>query len=174
MRAAWGARLADRVNELCSATSPGMLVREGLGGTGAEPIPKSRRLPRAASVKPWTFVCSKSEGEDGQEKREGGWYGAQLQIGLNANVRGTVPSNGKDDTGPTAGKITGLGQTDDGVYYCEVDLQEETAVLKIAEGASVPLSDFENNKVNVFIGKVEDGKQVEGIYCIPVIYKRLD
>ena len=76
MRAAWGARLADRVNELCAAASPGMLVREGLGGTGAEPIPANHRLAKplqtAAAAKgvfePIFSERDKEGGEDGEKE----------------------------------------------------------------------------------------------------------
>lgn len=38
LRASWASNLAARVNELCTASAPGMLQREGLTGTGAAPI----------------------------------------------------------------------------------------------------------------------------------------
>lgn len=159
MRAAWGARLADRVNELCAATSPGMLVREGLGGSGAEPIPQSRRLPRAASVQPWTFVCKKSEGEDGKEKREGGWVNCKVQIGYKLiEVE------------------EGVDQTDDGTYLCVCDLTNDTAKVELTGGDDpdyVEGYDLEKNTLSFVVGTVEDGEQKSGPHMHPVAYKVL-
>lgn len=70
--------------------------------------------------------------------------------------------------------IQGLDKTDDGTYYVEVDLVEETAELKIADGGIIPFNDYEHNKVNVYVGTVQGGKQTDGIFFVPVIYKRLD
>lgn len=71
MRAAWGTRLADRVNELGAATSPGMLAREGLGFCGAEPIPTSRRVLRSAVSLPGCFVISSIKPAKEDESKSG-------------------------------------------------------------------------------------------------------
>lgn len=159
MRAAWGARLVDRVNELCAATSPGMLAREGLGGTGTEPIPTSRRLPRAsAAIQPWTFVCKKSEGEDGKEKREGGWVNCKVQIGYKLI------------------EVTeGIDKTDDGTYLCVCDLTNDTAkVVVIDDDADYAEGyDINKNTLSFYVGTVEDGEQKSGPHMHPVAYKVL-
>lgn len=70
MRAAWGARLVDRVNELCAATSPGMLAREGLGGTGAEPTPASRRVRRSSAASDLGCFAIKSITSKNEEQED--------------------------------------------------------------------------------------------------------
>ena len=119
------------------------------------------RRGAAANSRHWVFSCTIDENDE----RTGGWKNAQLQIGYNCNV--------KDSS------ITGLDQTADGVYWAEVNLLTETAVLKhtVGEGeegpTSIPDHDFRQNKINIYIGTVVDGVQTDGIYCIPVAYKYL-
>ena len=116
------------------------------------------RLMGAKVINYWVFSCS--EDEDSGE-RTGGWINCKIQVGLNCNV---------DDK---HGKISGTDLTDDGVYYVEVDVANECGEIKKSDFDQVPLSDLESNKVNIYVGKVKDGEQVDGIYCIPVVPKYL-
>ena len=67
----------------------------------------------------------------------------------------------------------GLQQPSDGQYYAEINVDGETATVFKNESGQVPLDDLDAGKVYVYVGSVSGGKQNDGIYSIPVIYKYL-
>lgn len=166
LRAAWATKMANRVNELCTAVSPGMLIRDGVGGFGAEPIPGTKRLPRVSSqTLPWTFKCTVGADEDGNETRTGGWYNGQIQIGFSFVGR---------QNGEVSSDFTGCSETSDGVYYLKLKLSSsEYEIVRFESSSGEPQNDYETETYYVYIGRVEDSKQTDGIYCVPVIYKYL-
>lgn len=173
----WARSITAGVNALAPIGGRGTLVKEGVNGFGFEGLPQNKRERKQPTeiVPPWTFKCT--IGEDStthEETRTGGWYNARLQIGLNTNVTGKCGAEIGSQAQHQSDEIQGLDKTDDGTYYVEVDLVEETAELKIATGGNIPPNDFVHNKVNVYIGTVDDGIQTDGIFFVPCIYKRLD
>lgn len=172
----WAQGVTDVCRRFGGVGTSGMLVREGPGGVGCEPIPQNRRERRAAapSALPWSFRCTVAADADGEETRAGGWHFAALQVGLNCAVAGFSPSD-PDRAPDEACDIKGVTQTADGVYYCEVDLARETAALKrVPPGSAVPPNDYKNNTVNVYVGTVENAVQTKRIHSVPCVYKRLD
>ena len=70
LRADWAAQITGRVNSLAPIGSPGMLVRDGIGGFGSEPCPSNRRDRRGAGASPHPFEIRWAKSlNDG----EGGW-----------------------------------------------------------------------------------------------------
>ena len=113
----------------------------------------------------WAFSCT--EDPDTGE-RTGGWTNCRLQIGMNCTVAS------EDVFGEQDNIITGTEQTEDGVYYVEVDLRKETGEIKRKElGETVPESDVMHDKVNISIGEVVEKKLITCIDMIPVVYKYL-
>lgn len=54
LRASWAAGVAGRLNELCGGGSAGMLMREGMTGNFATPLPANKRMRRIAATQlPW-------------------------------------------------------------------------------------------------------------------------
>ena len=157
MRVSWGAAVASRVNELCSMAPAGMLARDGVGGMGAEPLPKNLRDRRRPKL--WSFHSSESEGEGGESGRSGGWYNCRLQVGYTTFL---------DDA-----LITGRDLCDDGTYYVEVNVKDETAeIKKAADGEGVPPMDIVNSLVRIPIGRVADGVlATPPLDLVPVVYK---
>lgn len=154
LRATWGAQVANRINELCAMAPAGMLVREGFGGIGAQPIPQNLRS-RTSTPKLWSFACSEEN-----EERTGGWYNCRLQVGYTQFM---------DD-----GDITGRDLCSDGTYYVEVNVASSaaTAEIKVASGDVVPEIDVAASLVRIPIGKVADGQLVtEPIDIAPVVYR---
>lgn len=158
LRATWGAQVADRVNELCAMAPAGMLAREGFGGIGAQPLPKNMRDVRSRP-KLWSFFSSESEGSGGKAVRSGGWFNCRLQVGYTKFLG--------DD------QITGRDLCEDGVYYVEVNLKDETAeIKKAADGEDVPPIDIVNSLVRIPIGTVDDGVLTGApLDLVPVVYK---
>lgn len=171
--ATWLNGLVRFVRSLRLIQGPGVKLTRTPNGTIIS-VKRERKQPTEI-VWPWTFKCT--IGEDPtthEETRTGGWYNARLQIGLNTNVTGKCGAEIGSQAQHQSDEIQGLDKTDDGTYYVEVDLVEETAELKIATGGNIPPNDFVHNKVNVYIGTVDDGIQTDGIFFVPCIYKRLD
>lgn len=139
-------------------------VKRGPNGTTVD---TTMSAPGSASRQPtyWTFSCT--EDPDSGE-RTGGWKNCRLQVGLNCLVAS------EDVFGPQSNLITGTEQTDDGVYYVEVDLRKETGEIKRKEpGELVPENDVMHDKVNISIGEVVEKKLTTCIDMIPVVYKYL-
>lgn len=117
----------------------------------------------------WTFSYPKDvdgeedeqDNEQGKEPNDACWHNCRLQIGYDASFS-EVECTG------------GLKTYEDGVYYAEVNLIDNTWELKRVDGddkSAIPPNDFDHSKVNVFVGIVEDEKQTYSINCIPVAYK---
>lgn len=166
LKAAWGASVANGLNALMPMAPARMLVRESAGGVGCEPLPQNLRDRKAAAVVlPWTFSCTVGEDENGDETRTGGWTNCRMQIGYDASFG--------DEIG------THRDLCKDGLYYAEVDLINMRWDLKVIEKDGddmpgkddIPPHDFENSKVNVYIGTVDDAVCTYSIHCIPVVYK---
>lgn len=153
--ASFFARLIDWVKSGMLIEGTGYRLRRGPNGT-ALVIEKSPRP--APVVLPWTFVCKKSEGEDGKEKREGGWVNCKVQIGYKLiEVE------------------EGVDQTDDGDYYCVCDLFKDTAKVYLSSEVENTILgyDIKSNTMAFFVGTVDDGKQIKGPHMYPVAYKVL-
>lgn len=72
MHASWGAAVASRVNELCSMAPAGMLARDGVGGSGTQPLPQNNRNPAAKShLHPYTIKWIPPDPDDAEA--EGYW-----------------------------------------------------------------------------------------------------
>ena len=152
LRATWGTQVANRVNELCAMAPSGILHREGFGGVGDQPLPMNLRdRPRS---KLWSFFAI--DGEDGD--RTGGWFNCRLQVGYTDFL---------DDS-----HIDGRDLCDDGVYYVEVDVENVTAEIKIADDGQVPPIDIEESLVRIPIGQVVDGAlEDKPLDLVPVVYR---
>ena len=113
LRAAWGAGVSNRINELCQMGPSHMLVRGGVTGTGFAPLPANLRDRRGGStvLHPWKVIGLKSGGnEDNTFKIYsplGETYGRSLFIGgthvpvdgLTARDDGYWSFDGEDDIG---------------------------------------------------------------------------
>ena len=180
-RASWGAALTSRVNELCAMAPARGLARDGLTGTGYEALPQNlRNRVTSDAVLPWTFICTVSKDENGNETRRGGWYYGQAQLGLDAAWFGELGRKYKPETdmqgvpGGIGGTILHCDQTADGNYYLEVHPGYPKIELKrFGLNEIRPTDDPVEDKWFVYIGTVVDAKQVFGIHCVPVIYKYL-
>ena len=125
-------------------------------------------------ILPWTFSCSISEGQNGQEEREGGWKNCILQLGYNLFLHSpdieyiTSPDSSAD------AQISGTDLTADGEYWVCVDVAAKTAEIKKKGSGDTWTfenpNDLANNIVRIYIGTVEDGKQKYGIHHHPVVY----
>lgn len=62
LKAAWGASVANGLNALMPMAPARMLVREGVGGVGCEPLPQNLRDRKSKDLHPWkVFASVKSE-----------------------------------------------------------------------------------------------------------------
>ena len=150
-------RLIECIKERTILNAPGYRTKSGPNGTTLEIEPGKRDRRAAASF--WTFSYPSDVEDEGDETSKACWHNCRLQIGYDASHACTGDS---------------LKQYADGVYYCEVDLLNETCELKRVDGDSkgaIPPHDFANNKVNLFVGIVKEKKQTYSINCIPVAYK---
>ena len=119
---------------------------------------------------PWSFVCTIEEGGEGEEEtRTGGWYNCRAQIGF--EIFGSPDT----DCRPL---ILGTDQCDDGNYYLEVTLSNNTegresdaAEIKLAADMDSTESDYIGGIIRIFIGNVADGKLVYAQHFNPVVYK---
>lgn len=119
---------------------------------------------------PWSFACTIEEGGEGEEEtRTGGWYNCRAQIGLDIW--------GSPDT-DCSRIILGTDQCDDGSYYLEVVLANNTegresdaAEIKLAADMDSTASDYIGGIIRIFIGSVTDGKLVNAPHFNPVVYK---
>ena len=168
-RASWGAALTSRVNELCAMAPARGLARDGLTGTGYEALPQNlRNRVTSDAVLPWTFICTVSKDENGNETRRGGWYYGQAQLGLDAAWFGELGL--KYPLYDLSGRILHCDQTADGNYYLEVRPGYPKIELKrFGLKENRPTNDPVEDKWFVYIGTVVDAKQVFGIHCVPVI-----
>ena len=146
-------------------------VASSSGEWGASENTSSVAIPMlAGSPNPWTFECSISEDQGGQEVRTGGWTNCILQLGYNYFL--TSPDVISARAGAAnVNTISGTDLTADGEYVCEVNIASKTAAIMLKASAThtYPI-DFENNIVYVDIGTVTSGVQVSGIPNHPVIY----
>lgn len=122
------------------------------------------------AVLPWTFICTVSKDENGNETRRGGWYYGQAQLGLDAAWFGELGL--KYPLYDLSGRILHCDQTADGNYYLEVRPGYPKIELKrFGLKENRPTNDPVEDKWFVYIGTVVDAKQVFGIHCVPVIYE---
>ena len=68
MWASWAAAVAERVNSLCAMAPAGMLARDGVGGSGAQPLPQNLRNLRT-TVK--DISCFRLSSGDVEVEEEG-------------------------------------------------------------------------------------------------------
>lgn len=101
MRAAWGAAVAGRLNGLCSLAPAGMLARDGLGGTGAEPLPRNLRERRAAALPSpgcWRLELRQADPEDPEPRASwhlvACWYnvGGETDMAEDTDVQDLIDS----------------------------------------------------------------------------------
>lgn len=92
------------------------------------------------SARPWTF------------EPERGWSNTvyQLRYAINNNV-------------------SGANQTEDGDYCLQIDFKALPPAASVVRDVTPGVYEIED-KVVVWVGRVEGGKQTEGIYQMPVIY----
>lgn len=171
MKATWAASVANGINELMPMAASGMLTRNGAGGVGSEPLPENRRERRLSQTIPWTFRCSISNQGEDNETRTGGWSNCILQLGYNKWLVSpdVVPAS---ERGGNVSVIQGTSETSDGAYVVEVDLKNETAVIKIRSSIThtYPV-DAAQSIVYIDIGTVEDSVQTTRIPSHPIVYK---
>lgn len=175
LRASWGAGVTNRVNELGAMAPAGMLSRDGQTGTGFAPLPANLRDRRGSSaVRHWVYVPSPEPDEGSEEEPpKAKWTNCVVQLGFRAGL-----------------KLDDFELEEDmnvaGVFAIEVNLRtastagEGFEIKRYEDEYHIPAPDIANDKVYVYIGKVEekenaDGEtelvQTDGIYSIPVIYK---
>lgn len=65
MKASWAAAVADRVNALCGMAPSDMLVRDGVGGMGAQPLPENMR-GKLTKPHPYEIRFASDLGEGGE------------------------------------------------------------------------------------------------------------
>lgn len=132
---------------------------------------RNERDRRASTPLPWSFACTIEEGGEGEEEtRTGGWFNCRAQIGF-------VIWGSPDTTVPDH-IIHGTDQCDDGDYYLEVVLANNTvgrdsdaAEIKLAADMDSTASDYIGGVIRIFIGTVADGKLVNAPHFNPVVYK---
>ena len=138
---------------------------------------RNERDRRGSSPLPWSFACTIKEGEEGEggeegeeETRTGGWFNCRAQIGFDIW--------GSPDTGVPEHIILGTDQCDDGDYYLEVTLSNNTegresdaAEIKLAADMDSTASDYIGGIIRIFIGTVADGKLTDAPHFNPVVYK---
>lgn len=168
--ASFFARLIAWVKSGMLIEGTGYRLRRGPNGTALDiDVAKSAT---SAAVLPWTFRCTVSEDENGNETRRGGWYYGQAQLGLDAAWFGELGL--KYPLYDLSGRILHCDQTADGNYYLEVQPGYPKIELKrFGLNENRPTDDPVEDKWFVYIGTVVDAKQVFGIHCVPVIYKYL-
>ena len=169
----WAREVTRAVNAFAPFASPGMLMREGVAGFGAEPLPVNRRGRQPAAggsaLQPWTFRCTVTPGVNGaQETRVGGWLMPRLQFGY--YLVSDVPD--PREVAPKAFSAEELAQTDDGDYYVKCDSNNETfSLVRRPPGSSATLNnDYRNGIVYFFVGTVTDGVQTAAPHMTPVFY----
>lgn len=124
--------------------------------------------PKPSNTLPWTF--SAYEDPD-TGLLVGGWTNCILQLGYNTYMTSEDVTYVDDDRKGYVKTIGGTDRTDDGSYWVEVDLKNETATIKLEDEIENKPIDLERNRVSVWIGEVKDGKQTHGLHINPVIYK---
>ena len=171
MRASWGAAVTDRLNSLCSMAPSGMLARDGMTGSGAQPLPRNRReAPPSAAALPWTFSAEK---DPDSGEFVGGWTNGICQLGYNL-IFGT-PDLVAAGTHAGIAEIDGCDQTADGDYYLTLDSESGTVKLIVegeedpeeeeedpGEGEEDPGEEEEVPTVRFFVGTVETVTENEG------------
>lgn len=145
LKAAWGASVANGLNALMPMTPARMLVREGAGGVGCEPLPQNLRDRRAKAPAKFPFEpvfdgdgCLSSVGP-------GLWpYGRKFSFTVTVDSSAKV-SDGfigleithKTSSAPESAKIvmidTGL------VAIPNANLQKTTLPLYVIEGGAISL-----------------------------------
>ena len=116
----------------------------------------------STNLLPWSFSCTE---DTDSGVRTGGWTNCALQLGYHEIL--VSP----DLVGIGTGTINGTGLTDDGEYYVEVNLKNETAEIKIATDRGSIQDDATQSIIRLWIGTVEDGKLTSGLHYNPVAYK---
>lgn len=127
---------------------------------------------KSQSSLPWSFSCTEGEDPDnpGETKRTGGWKNCILQLGY-MKFLNSPDIKYINNYLVTHEEIAGCDLTDDGAYVVEVDLEKDKAEIKLVAEGTVPGVFPEENKIRLWIGTVEEGKQTKGIHHHPVIYK---
>ena len=154
---------------------PNYTLQTGPNGTYLKIDPPKAGGASPSSPLPWSFACTIEEGEEGEggegeeETRTGGWYNCRAQIGFDIW--------GSPDT-DCSHFILGTDQCDDGSYYLEVVLANNTegresdaAEIKLAADMDSTASDYIGGIIRIFIGTVEDGKLTSAPHFNPVVYK---
>ena len=132
---------------------------------------RNERDRRASTPLPWSFACTIEEGGEGEEERTGGWFNCRAQVGFDIW--------GSPDTGLASTRlIAGTDKCDDGDYYLEVTLANNTegresdaAEIKLAAEMDSTESDYIGGIIRIFIGSVADGKLTDAPHFNPVVYK---
>ena len=146
---------------------------ENVGGAAVgigEMLVPIGNVPGAGDDAPWSFACTIEEGGEGEEEtRTGGWFNCRAQIGFDIW--------GSPDT-DCSHLILGTDQCDDGRYYLEVVLANNTegresdaAEIKLAADMDSTASDYIGGIIRIFIGTVADGKLTDAPHFNPVVYK---
>ena len=149
---------------------PNYTLQTGPNGTYLKIDPPKTAGGASPSPLPWSFACTIEEGGEGEEEtRTGGWFNCRAQIGFDIW--------GSPDTS-VGHIILGTDQCDDGNYYLEVTLANNTegresdaAEIKLAADMDSTRSDYIGGIIRIFIGTVEDGKLVDAPHFNPVVYK---
>ena len=139
----------------------GYRIRRGPNGTSLV-IDNVNQKSQEDRLWVFTYKETGSDEETDSDKDNVCWKNCRLQIGYDSSF------TEKDCSG-------GLDHNEDGVYYAEVNLSDNTWEMKVNKNGKtrndVPPHDLLHNKVNVFVSIVDDKKQTYSINCIPVAYK---
>jgi hypothetical protein len=173
IRHAWGVAVTRALKQKNIFASTGMLLRDGVFGSGVAPLPENRRNRGAPVALPWTFFAQKNE--DGEYV--GGWRNRLIQIGY-----AVLPGDTKIGEKPVAPdelsiEIENVTATDDGDHYLWIDLaQNQYKIIVVPvddEGQQTedpPKSKLHEDIIVIWIGRVKEHRQISGIHQMPVIY----
>ena len=62
----------------------------------------------------------------------------------------------------------GINDSADGTYYVDIDITSSAPDMTLRHGSSVPSNT--DDHIYLYIGKVENGEQTEGIYSMPYVF----
>ena len=170
-RAAWGAGVANRLNELCTVAPAHMLIRDGATGTGFSPLPTNKRS-RSGVRGYWNLIDFGN-----QTSHDLRFVNCIAQVGL-------IP-------GVDFGELE-VEATDECKCYLHLPLTEfdsegpsVASIITKELNEEIPPVDPETNAVNLYVGTIRK-KEIEvddentittfylengGIKSIPVIYR---
>lgn len=148
------------VRSLRLIQGPGIKLERTPNGTvvSVERV-KVQRVSHSSPIEwPWTFVCRvEVDPTTHEETRTGGWRNCRVQFGLEFRR-----------------VTTGINDCADGDYYLKVrTLTGAMELVCVAPDGTAPASDPANDTYFIWIGKVENAVQTDGIYWVPVIYINL-